>query len=327
LSKRRLLAYAFAGVLVAVGCGCGGGGGGGQGTPTIAALTISLPDNSHVAAGSVLHLTAEVLYTSGVRAIVEPEWATTGAVGTVATDGVYTAATAGTGSILATFEGFPTGISVTVIEVDPGALSGLAVTPAAYVDPMDVAIGTNPFFYLLADDAGSGQTLYVEADPGSWTALGDVGAINADTGQFIPTTEGSGSIDATGAGGQDAAALSISVTGPKVTVTGRVINNNGGAGIVGVSVAFLNGDGLEVGRMVSDATGKFSGQVSTTATHLYVDVVPPAYQPIFWYGGVYYWTGLPDRCKAPISAPYEGRDYGYIKLFHLDDLPPPPPGC
>ncbi len=317
----RILLFALLlGLLVVA--GCGGGGGGGGSTITVTSLTLSIPDNSTVATGGVLHIKAFATYSNGTSGYVNPSWGLVGAIGSIGPDGTFTAAaSAAAGTIVATLSGFITNVSISVVV--PGALSNYAVVASNLTNPNDIGLGDKHFFYLMA--MSGAQTIYVNPDAGSWSVSGGVATIDANTGELTATSSGDGSVSALH--NSAASSLPIRVTAPKVSVTGSTVEFSSFVAIAGAQVVFLDSAGNEVGRLTSDSGGQFSGLVSQSATDMYVDSVPAGYHAEFRYQSIYYYTGDPANCKAPIAAPTSGKNYGNVYLFSTNNPPPPPPNC
>lgn len=312
--------------LVAIGSliGCGGGGGGGS-SPAITALVVSIPDNSTVATGVVLHLTAVAVYNTGDRVDVTPSWATAGSIGTLDVNGVYTASGApGAGTITATYQGVPAVVNVSVVSV--GALSQFQVEAPKTLDTTKIPLSARPYFYLSA--LSGGNRVIVPADNGSWQANpAALGTLDAE-GRFTPQTDSGGLIQATGGGGTAATPKSVSIVAPKVTVRGAVKDISALTGVAGTVVVFWNALGDEVGRATTKGDGTWTASISSTAKFVYLESVPAGYFADWKYGSLILDINFgPDACKAPIPPPAQGLDIGVFYLYSTSGGPPPPPNC
>ncbi len=300
--------------------GCGGGGGGGA--ATLSSLLISIPTNSNIATGVQLPISVLAVYSNGTKTkVIADSWGTTGGVGTITTDGIFTAAgSAATGTIMANYQGVPGAVTVTITTT--GGLGSFRVVPPQGLDTAKLTFASKANFYMVAKDAGNND-VYVSAD--SWSASpSGIGSLSA-IGEFTPASDGSGQINAT-KNSLPAVPADVTIVADKVSVNGKVVNQLDGTGISGATIVFLNAVGQTVGQATTKSDGSWTASVSTTAASLYVSSVPVGWHAEFAFLGKVYHTNDPDLCHAPIAAPQQNLAYPNILLYDTNS-PPPPPDC
>ena len=320
LSWSRTVVLGGALAALALSSGCGGGGGG----VSIREIVVSIPSGSRLQTNTRFALAAVAVYTSGARVEISPTWGASGGIGTISADGVLqTSDNAASGTIVASYGSQVANVEVSVVAA--ATLTDLRVKAAEGTDTTAVSMSARPRFYLTADD-GSGR-IYVAADSGTWRCLpAAMGTLDGD-GVLTPASDGQATIVAKH-GGVDAAPVAVTIVAPKVSVRGTIRSEVTGNAVSGVVVVFWNGAGVEVGRATSGPDGRWSAVIPTTATHMFLESVPSGYYRNWRYGsGVYDINFGPDTCKAPITAPTQGKDYGTIYVYPTQGGPPPPPTC
>ena len=175
----------------------------------VASLTVS-PDTASVAKGATQQFTVTAKDADGNTISPTPAvtWTVNGGIGTIGADGLFTATTAGTGSVTAA-SGTVSDTSGDVVVTDAGVqVASLTVSP----DTASVTKGAAQQFTVTAQDA-DGNT--ISPTPAvTWTVNGGIGTIGAD-GLFTATTVGTGSVTAT-AGAVSDTSGNVVVTAPQV---------------------------------------------------------------------------------------------------------------
>ncbi|MFC1490773.1 Ig-like domain-containing protein, partial [Candidatus Latescibacterota bacterium] len=170
-----------------------------------------LSDTTNVRLGDSIQFTANVFNESGDTLDVAVEWSTTGDIGEIDQEGLFTSSAAGVGFVVATTDtdSLTAEVAVTV-NID----SYLEIIP----DSTIVSLGDSLLFSATAFDI-RGDTLDVDL---VWEVDGDIGEIDAD-GLFISSATGEGLITATGISAESetlVAQASVSVTiEPYITIS------------------------------------------------------------------------------------------------------------
>jgi hypothetical protein len=134
-------------------------------TTTTTVITL-LPESVSVTVGDTVYFYALIASTEDTLEAVDAEYSVSGDIGTISSTGVFTAETAGTGSVIAVYDSTSTSSTVTVSEGDTsGVLTTIEVTPANTTGRVGEtltfsAIGTN--------SSGESITFLPE-----WTMTGD----------------------------------------------------------------------------------------------------------------------------------------------------------
>lgn len=163
---------------------------------TVVGIAID-PVDPVVTADSVLTFTAIGIDAGGFEFPVEPVWALTGDVGTIAPDGTFDPTTTGTGLVIATVDAVS---GTTTVEVNHGDLAYLIVLP------VDTTIS-------IVDDVQYTATGY-DADnnpfavSAAWQVTPPIGII-FPTGRFQPDVPGSAIIIGSAEGYSDTAAVTV----------------------------------------------------------------------------------------------------------------------
>jgi hypothetical protein len=136
-----------------------------------------------VKAGESMTLESEAQDAAGNAITSAPTWSIEGDIGTITSEGVFTAQKAGSGHIVGTLDD----VSQTIaIDVQPGDLATIEVSPK---DPILTA-GETATLTAMGYDA-LGNEVPVEV---TWSAQGGIGAIDAASGGFQATTAGTGAV-------------------------------------------------------------------------------------------------------------------------------------
>ncbi|MEM3031101.1 MAG: carboxypeptidase regulatory-like domain-containing protein [Candidatus Micrarchaeia archaeon] len=154
---------------------------------TLSYLVVT-PASASLAAGAQQAFTATAYYsdTSSQDVTSLANWSVTGGIGTVNASGVFTATTAGSGTVAATYQNVSNSSSVTVT---PGPLYRLAISPASAT----VTIGYTQHFTASGLDYYNNSLGTINDAALEWSVSGDVGTIDAG-GVFTATTVGSGTV-------------------------------------------------------------------------------------------------------------------------------------
>ena len=154
------------------------------------ATLIVTPETATLAKGAVqpFSVIAKDAVGNPVTLTAAVTWTVNGGIGTIGADGLFTATTAGTGSVTATL-GTVNGTSGTVVVTAPQLVS-LTVSP----DTATLARGATRQFTVTGKDAGGNPVSPLPTV--TWAVNGEIGTISAD-GLFTAATEGTGSVTAT----------------------------------------------------------------------------------------------------------------------------------
>lgn len=218
----------------------------------VISITVS-PSTASVASGSSQQFTVSAMDANGNAVTVSPTWTVSGGVGAIDGNGLFTGATAGSGSVVATV-GSITGSSTVTVSTGPLATITVSPTTASVVSG-----AAQTFTSTGADAAGNSVTITP-----TWSVTGSVGTINSTTGAFTATTAGSGSVVATSGSITGSAAVTvtagalagISISPASTTVT------VGGSQQFTISGTDANGNAVTVSPTWSVTGG--IGTISTT---------------------------------------------------------------
>ena len=242
------------------------------------AYILVLPSHASLLVGDTQQFNAYLIVNGGSTIEVPFTWSTTGGVGTIDSNGLFTAAHAGNGLVFAKYYSFSLGrmlsgnASVSVNStVPPANVSYIEVTP----DPASLFVGQSQQFIATAYDA-SGNSLGVIANSNlAWSATSGIGTIDAN-GIFTASSVGSGLVTAYYSGASRSTPISDSAS---VTVS-QFVPSPGGSG--GSSGGSNGGASFKTSTTVSfSCTGK-PGTVKIT---VYDSAVKNATVEIIYMGG------------------------------------------
>lgn len=147
---------------------------------TPATITVT-PTTASVYDGSTQQFTGAVKNSQGITVVAEGTWSVTGGIGTITTAGLFTATTAGTGTVVYTSGTITGSAAVTVLS---SALT-ITITPTSATA---IVAGTQQFSAVITNsqnDTVTGQ--------GTWSVSGGIGTITT-AGLFTATTAGVGAV-------------------------------------------------------------------------------------------------------------------------------------
>jgi len=174
---------------------------------TLASLTVS-PDTATKTADETEQFSVTGADANGnsVTEIGTITWSVNGGIGTIDDNGLFSAATVGTGSITATSSIGSVSDTSGTVTVNAGVLTTLTVSP----DTASLTADETQQFTVTGVDA-DGNT----ADVGTitWALTGEIGAIDSGTGMLTANTPGEGAVTATSSIG------SVVDTSGTITVT------------------------------------------------------------------------------------------------------------
>lgn len=147
-------------------------------------LTVT-PPSMQMTVGSTQQYTARGRDQTGWEMNITPTWSVSGGVGTIDSNGIFTATTPGGGSIIATSGSLSGGAGVTVLEWN---LHHMVMTPASAT----VNIGETVQFDAVGVDT-DGNT--VEPSPITWTVVGSNGGVDQN-GLFTASNTGTSYVSA-----------------------------------------------------------------------------------------------------------------------------------
>ncbi|MCE5250198.1 Ig-like domain-containing protein [bacterium] len=181
--------------------------------PVLTSITIT-PASADILSGETVQFTATALDADGTAMEAEISWSVAGDIGTIDRNGLFTATTPGSGSVIASSDSVTVEVPVSVVKPAP-VLASITITPAS----ADILTGETVQFTATAFDADSTA---MEAEI-SWSVAGDIGTID-ENGLFTATTAGSGSVIASS--GAVTAEVPVTVTTPGPIVKTLVIIPN-----------------------------------------------------------------------------------------------------
>lgn len=142
------------------------------------------PESTTVPAGSTVTFEAEGRDAHGNATKVDPSWSVTSEVGAVDDRGRFTAASAGSGKVLAAISDVVGSANVTTV---PGEIVELAIE----ADSEEVRSGKTLSLDAVGFDAYGNR---IESPEVTWRVEGDFGTINSDTGLFTAVRAMSGTV-------------------------------------------------------------------------------------------------------------------------------------
>lgn len=152
--------------------------------PTVAIRVT--PESTEIRAGSKLKFDAEGRDAHGNRTEVEPSWSVTADIGTIDENGLFTAASAGSGKVLAVLPGVVGSANVTAV---PGDVAKLSVS----AERDRVRSGDTLSLDVVGFDAHGNR---IESPEVTWSVEHGFGTIDSGSGLFTAVRAGSGTVAA-----------------------------------------------------------------------------------------------------------------------------------
>jgi len=246
---------------------------------TAATYVLVLPTNATLNIGDTQQFNAYLVVNGSITSDVPFTWSATGGVGSISTNGLFSATSAGTGTVVATYSGANTTLTGSASVVvnssppppPPANISYIVVTP----DPVSLFVGQSQQFIATAYDA-SGTSLGVLSNANlNWSATSGIGTINAN-GAFSASAVGSGMVTAVYTGTSPLAQISDTAS---VTVSQFVPSPIGGGGSGGSN---NGGASFKTSTTVSFSC---AGKMGTVKITVYDSAVKNATVEIIYAGG------------------------------------------
>ncbi|MCE5250262.1 Ig-like domain-containing protein, partial [bacterium] len=182
-----------------------------NGDPVLNSIAID-PTSASILTGETIEFSAFPYDTQNDIMDADISWSVTGGIGFVNQDGLFTATTAGNGTVIASTGGFSASATITVTDPPP-VLGSIVISPSS---ANLLTGGAAQFTATGYDTKGT-----VMAVPITWSVTGGIGIVST-SGLFTATTAGNGTVVAS----SDAisASATITVTDPPPVLGSIVIS-------------------------------------------------------------------------------------------------------